>query len=237
MKISVCMATYNGEKYIYEQISSILNQIHNNDELIISDDHSTDHTVKIIEEFKDSRIQIFLNNGTKGYTKNFENAIKNASGDIIFLSDQDDIWIEGKVEKMVKKLEKADLVVSNSEVVDSNLKTIHPSHFELNHVRKGFWINFFKTRYCGACMAFKKEMLVKLMPFPKNQTYCVHDYWIALIGEAYYKVELEDAPLIKYRRHGENATTAGVVSTRSMSKRILARAYTLIHVLSRLIKT
>ena len=96
--ISVCIATYNGEKYIKQQLLSILKQIKVNDEIIISDDHSTDKTFNIIKSFNDTRIKFFLNNKGKGYTRNFENALEKAHGDIIFLSDQDDIWIDNKVE-------------------------------------------------------------------------------------------------------------------------------------------
>lgn len=234
MKISVCMATYNGEQYIKEQVTSILNQLRKDDELIVSDDHSADNTIKILESFEDPRIFIFINPREKGYTRNFENAISKANGDIIFLSDQDDIWIEGKVKKMLRKFDDADLVISNAEIVDSKLHQIHPSHFELYHVKSGFWINLLKTRYIGACMAFKRELLVKALPFPKNQEYCAHDYWITAIGEAYYKVSLEETPLLKYRRHGENASLGGGTSTRPIFKRIAIRIYTLINLFSRL---
>ena len=94
--VSVCMATYNGGKYIKEQIDSILGQLSNNDELIISDDNSTDDTVDIINRISDSRVRLFFNK-QKGYTNNFENALKQVRGDIIFLSDQDDIWMDNKV--------------------------------------------------------------------------------------------------------------------------------------------
>ncbi|MDE6793421.1 MAG: glycosyltransferase, partial [Muribaculaceae bacterium] len=103
--VSVCLATYNGELFIKEQIQSIIPELENEDEIIISDDGSTDNTLPIIRNFKDSRIKIFINKETQGVNNNMENAIRKASGDIIFLSDQDNVWIKGKIEKCVKALE------------------------------------------------------------------------------------------------------------------------------------
>ena len=100
---SVCMATYNGQKYLREQIESILCQLSANDELVISDDHSTDSTVDIIRSYGDSRIKMYANELTKGVTHNFENALNKSKGDIIFLADQDDVWLPNKISKMEKK--------------------------------------------------------------------------------------------------------------------------------------
>lgn len=232
MKISVCMAAYNGEVYLREQIESILKQLKVGDELIISDDNSRDNTSKIIREISDPRIKFIMNNGEKGYTKNFENALKESSGDIIFLSDQDDVWVDNKVEVMLKHLEDYDMVVSNAKIVDSQLKVIDDSHFRLYDVKKGFWNNFIKTRYIGACMAFKRDVLVKALPFPKHQKYCAHDYWLTLVSEAFYKVSLEEVPLLLYRRHGKNASSGGEFSKNSLWIKIVVRLYATINLIS-----
>lgn len=232
--ISVCMATYNGSKYIKEQIDSILSQLSLEDELIISDDHSTDNTVEIIKSLNDPRIKIFMNELEKGYTRNFENAINKSSGEIIFLADQDDVWCENKVELMLKALSNVTLVISDARVVDGELKTLKNSHFAEYGVKTGFLHNFLKTRYIGACMAFKRELLEKAMPFPKNQKLCAHDYWIALVGEAYYKVALINEPLMLYRRHGNNALTGGDGSTRSLSMKLKVRSYCALQLMTRL---
>jgi len=113
MKISVCMATYNGERYLKEQLDSILKQLSFTDEIIISDDGSQDRTIEIIESFGDSRIKLF-HSTQQNLIYNFENALSKASGDIIFLSDQDDIWYENKVEKSMYHLQKYGLVFSNA---------------------------------------------------------------------------------------------------------------------------
>ena len=93
------MATYNGSRYIKEQIDSILSQLSALDELIISDDHSTDSTYKIIKSYNDNRIKFYLNELEKGVTHNFENALLHSKGDTIFLADQDDVWNKEKIQK------------------------------------------------------------------------------------------------------------------------------------------
>lgn len=233
MKVSVCMATYNGEQYISEQIDSILKQLKEEDELIISDDGSSDKTSTIISKISDQRVKFFINDGEKGYTKNFENALKNSTGDVIFLSDQDDVWIDNKVEIMLKSLENSDMVISNATIVDARLNEINESHFLQYNVKKGFWNNFLKTRYIGACMAFKREVLNRALPFPKHQKYCAHDYWLTIVGEAFYKVTLEETPLLLYRRHGQNASSGGESSKNSLLKKIIVRIYCLLNLLNR----
>lgn len=232
--ISVCIASYNGEKFIKEQLQSILVQLEPDDEVIVSDDNSVDGTLDIIKEFEDSRIRIFLNENEKGYSQNFENSIRQASGDIIFICDQDDVWMKNKVELMKNALSNSSLAIHNASIVDSNLNLINSkTHFELYQVRKGFLMNFLRTRYIGACMAFKREILEKALPFPVNQKLCAYDYWLTLVAEYYYKVELVQDPLIKYRRHFNNASTGGVKSKNSLLKKIKMRIYSLYHLFKR----
>ena len=140
-KISVCMATYNGEKYIKEQLESIISQLDENDEVIVSDDHSTDRTLDIVKDLKDSRIKIFLNKNKKGLTYNFENAIKQAKGNYIFLSDQDDVWLPNKIALSLKGLEDNDVVVTNCMITNNNLNIINNSYFKFNNSKKGFLKN------------------------------------------------------------------------------------------------
>ena len=130
--ISVCIATYNGEKFIKEQLDSILCQLSNDDEVIISDDGSTDKTIEIIESYNDDRIKIFhhekneklskIKEGRNFYyaTQNFSNALEKVSGDYVFLSDQDDIWLQNKVSRSLELLKKNDVIVHNYQVVDVN---------------------------------------------------------------------------------------------------------------------
>lgn len=219
------MASFNGERFINDQLQSILKQLSEDDELIVSDDASTDNTVAIIRGLEDPRIRSVINEGEHGYTRNFENALRYATGDVIFLSDQDDIWCEHKVLRMTEALKDNDLVVSDAKVVDGALKTLHESHFQLFKVRAGFVDNFIGTRYIGACMAFNRKLLDVVLPFPSNATLCPHDYWIAIVAEMYAKVGLVKQPLILYRRHENNALNAGLGKGRSLYVKITARLY------------
>jgi glycosyltransferase involved in cell wall biosynthesis len=229
--ISVCMATYNGEKYIKEQLLSILKQISNEDEIIISDDLSDDKTIEIIESLKDNRIKIFFNTN-RGYTNNFQNAIQQASGDCVFLSDQDDIWVDNKLEIMSEMLLKYDFVVSDAKIVDTQLGSLGSTYFELRGGgANGFMNNLKKLKYIGCCMAFRRIILKKVLPFPKNTTLCPHDFWIALISEFYYKTIVIQEPLLLYRRHGKNVSTH--ISVTSLFFKIKFRIYSFFKVISR----
>lgn len=235
-KISVCMAVFNGEKYIQEQISSILEQLSPFDELIVSDDGSKDKTLEIIKAFGDDRIKIVFNECAKGYSGNFENSINNSTGDIIFLSDQDDVWIAGRVGRMVDVLADCDLVVCNAEYVDQYLKPLNQTLFMLRGGKEGFWSNIYKLRYLGACMAFRRGIFERLLPFPENKILCPHDMWIALIGEFYFRVKTIETPLILYRRHAETASTGGYKGNNGLFLMVLFRLYALSMVLGRLFK-
>ena len=234
MRISVCIATYNGEKYIKEQLDSILRQLTLNDEVVISDDASTDSTIKIIEGYKDHRIRVINNPFEKGYSKNFENAIINAKGDLIFLSDQDDVWLSGKVSKMIKSLETSTMVISDAELVDEKLRDLKTTYFSLRGGKAGFVNNLYKSRYLGACMAFKREIFKKLLPFPQRQFLCPHDYWLTLVGEFYYKIDIINEPLIKYRRHSDNASNGGIKSSKSIFQKLSYRIYSLVLLFKRI---
>lgn len=199
--ISVCMATYNGEKYIKEQLDSILSQLKNIDEVIISDDGSLDKTLEIIEGYQDPRIKIFRNS-FKNLILNFEFALNQAKGDYIFLSDQDDVWLPFKVEICTKQLSIFDVVISNCKVVNSNLEVINPSFFKLNNSKKGLFSNLIKNSYLGCCLAFRKEVLLKALPFPKSIP--MHDIWFGFISELFFKTKFINEPLMLYRRHGKN---------------------------------
>lgn len=219
-RISVCMATYNGAKYIKEQLHSILAQLEENDEVIISDDGSTDDTLSLIESFADKRIKIYHHKreNTKFHldnsTHNFEYALKQCTGDIIFLSDQDDVWLPQKVETMVKALNESMLVVSDCKLVDNELNVVHPSYFEQNGVHEGILNNFIKYTLVGCCMAFRRELLNKALPFPPTKV--GHDLWLAFMAYHYYSVGLIREPLMLFRRHGNNVTSCGSKSSYSL---------------------
>ncbi len=201
--VSVCMAVKNGSRFLTEQIQSILPQLTGNDELIISDDHSTDNTIDLIKEFKDSRIKLLLN-PNHGLISNFENALIASRGTFIFLADQDDIWRPNKIEKMKKALQSHDLVVCDCEIVDENLKPSEESFFKLNGSKEGLFRNLIQNSYMGCCMAFHRKILLKVLPFPKDLL--VHDGWIGLISELYFKKIFIPDKLVLHRKHNNNAS-------------------------------
>lgn len=216
------MATYNGEKYIKEQIESILVQLNAHDEIIISDDGSTDNTLQIIEEIRDSRISVITNKFAKGVSHNFENALNNAKGDLIFLSDQDDVWLPCKIGICKNELVENDLVVSNCMVVDENRRVTHYSYFELAGSGKGFFKNLYRSTYLGCCLAFKKDILRKILPMPKSLL-LFHDWWFGFISETCFKVKFIEAPCMHYRRHSQTTSKTLSKSNLSLFKKIRYR--------------
>lgn len=216
--ISVCLATYNGEKYIHRQVVSILNQLGSDDELIISDDGSSDYTISILNSMKDSRIKIFINS-RHGVNGNFENALNHANGDYIFLSDQDDVWMPDKVKTCMEYLHIYSCVISDCSVEDTYGNVIYDSFYKANGTRKGKMYNLFvKNGYLGCCMAFRKEVLVKALPFPANIP--MHDIWIGNVASFRYNTIFIPQKLIKYCRHGDNASSAAEVSRYSLMEKL-----------------
>lgn len=201
---SVCIATYNGEKFIAEQLTSILGQIAPNDEVIISDDGSTDSTCAIIESFGDQRITL-LHNNAHNFKHNFINALQHARGKYIFLSDQDDVWLPNKYEICCNYLTQYDLVVTDNIITNATLDTIHPSFFEFYHSGKGVMKNILFHTYFGACMAFRSNILQYAIPMP-NTREIAHDNWIGLVAEIVGTVYFIPQPLLLYRRHSQALT-------------------------------
>lgn len=204
--ISVCMATYNGAKYIQAQLESILKQLDEDDEVIVSDDSSTDETIDVIKSFNDARIRVFENQKFSNHLLNFENALKHASKEYIFLSDQDDIWVEGKVKAVMELLREYDLVNTDHSLIDEQGATLIESYFNLVDSRPGLVKNFIKCSYFGCCMAFRRKVFEKATPFPKDVS--SHDVWLGFVADIYFKVKFLDFPFTQYRKHENNFSTA-----------------------------
>ncbi len=205
-KVSVAMAAYKGEAYIEEQLRSVLAQLSPCDEVIVSDDLPGGETEKIVKAFalEDSRVKYIAGPG-KGLIKNFENAIKNTTGDFIFLADQDDVWLPDKVGAVTQRLQNgADLVLHNAMVTDKALTVTDTSFFASHGTKTGYLNNLIKNSYMGCSMAFKRDLLKFILPFPEKLP--MHDQWIGLIAEKKGKVSLIEKPLILYRRHGLNVS-------------------------------
>jgi glycosyltransferase involved in cell wall biosynthesis len=196
------MATYNGEAFIREQLKSILLQLGPDDEVIISDDSSKDQTTAIIESLSDSRIRLLKDQKFKSAIFNFENAINHASGDVIFLSDQDDVWLPGKVEKMMALFPEYNLVVSDCIITDANLNEIAPSMFRINRSGRGLIRNTIKNAYLGCTMAFDRKVLKFALPFPVDIP--MHDMWLGFVADMFCRVIFIEDKLVYYRRHSSN---------------------------------
>ncbi len=203
--VSVAMAAYNGENYIKPQLESILSQLKEDDEVIVSLDPSTDSTKEIIQSLNDRRIKVIDGPG-QGVKKNFENAIVNCKNNIIFLADQDDIWLDGKVERVLSEFKEGVCVVMHDcSIVDNDMKVLENSFFELKNVDIGIIHNLIKNGYIGCCMAFRKELVKYISPIP-SYIY-MHDQWIGMVGDKLGKNVLIYDSLLYYRRHDDNVSS------------------------------
>lgn len=232
--VSVCMATYNGEKYVRQQIDSILCQLAADDELVISDDNSTDCTMQILMSYNDKRIKLHTNRLKKGVTHNFENALNNASGNIIFLADQDDVWQQGKITELSTFLQEGDydVVTCNCALTDAELNITQEKYYtEESPIDRSVWGNFKKDLWLGSCMAFKREVLDTVLPIPERMA--AHDLWIALYCQMHFKCGYYSKVLQLYRRHDNTVSFAGGKSTNSLYYKLSYRAYLAWHLMLR----
>ena len=202
------MASYNGSRYIERQLLSILCQLGEADEVILVDDHSYDATLEVVEKLKDKRIKIYRNGSNEGVLRTFERAIRLASGDIIFLSDQDDVWYPEKVSRFLQAFDgrpDVTLVLSDAKVINDVDEVVAESFCESRGgFSPGLWHNIARNKYLGCTMAFRRSMLEKFLPFPEDIP--MHDMWIGCINSIYGTTCFLDMPLMAYRRHQHNAS-------------------------------
>ena len=222
--ISIAMATYNGERFLREQLDSILAQTVTDWELHICDDCSTDSTFSILEEYasNDKRIHVHLNECNLGFKKNFERAISFCTGEYIALSDQDDVWVENHLEVLFKNLDERSLVCSNSEFIDVHgFRTgdySYPKDFFLSDdINQQFFQVLHINPAQGCTMLFPSSFRESFLPFPDSVKY--HDYWIAIIASLQGGIKYLPNILVLYRRHGRNVSSVN-------SKSLLERAFT-----------
>ena len=219
MTVSVAICTYNGEKYIKKQLESIIRQTRIPDEIILYDDNSTDKTIEIADEtLKKSDIQYKIHKNIKnmGCKDNFLNCYHECIGDVIFSCDQDDIWVNDKIEKFMKHFEtdkKLVLAFCNAELIDSNDNSLNITLLEQIGVpqNQNIDINFYKNRLFGdtfgnflvygCCYAFKRDFFKKLLPFPPKWYF---DSWIAICAPLYGNICYINESLIFYRQHSNN---------------------------------
>jgi glycosyltransferase involved in cell wall biosynthesis len=211
MNISVCMATFNGEKYIEKQLESILTQISARDEVVLCDDGSSDTTLSIVNSFNDPRIRIFENPVRLGYVGNFERALTLSRGDHIFLSDQDDVWLPGRVVEMMGYLQAGDetlLVASNFDLIDElgrsvgSFRQLRPaSMFRFVNIGLVF---LGRMPYYGCTFLFKRKVLQYCLPIPPGIE--SHDIWIALIANLFGGAINIPGATLQHRIHSQNVT-------------------------------
>jgi glycosyltransferase involved in cell wall biosynthesis len=227
MTVSVCMATYQGERYVERQLRSILEQLGANDEVVVVDDCSRDRTVEVIESVADPRIKVFRNPVNRREVYSFGRAIEISTGDIVFLSDQDDIWLPGRVRLMTDRLRKSDaaLITTNFEWMDAGERPLDvafdgvSSTASTRHFRNIADIFMGKTNYFGCAMAFKRELVPLIVPIPSYVE--SHDLWIALAANQIgSNLHIGDKTLRK-RRHDGNTTST--VSGRSLFRKLRSR--------------
>ncbi|TLP80760.1 glycosyltransferase [Maribacter sp. ACAM166] len=230
--ISVCMTTYNGELFIEEQLSSILPQLSHNDEILISDDGSTDKTIDIIKSIEDSRIKLFQNS-FKNVILNFEFVLGEVSGDVIFLSDQDDIWYPNKVKDSLKLLLNNDLIFTNLNVFTTEISK-GKLMYDPQRNYQGIYRNFLKNHCVGATLVFKSYLLKYVLPIPQKIE--MHDMWIFFISSFYGRTNYHKLPLIYYRRHGANVSNTGGKTTNSFLKILQIRLRWILVLLSRIVR-
>lgn len=207
-KISVCLATYNGAKFITEQMQSIVPQLQNDDEIIVVDDASSDDTVSTLTTLVgESRVLICRNSRNEGVVTAFEKALQAATGEIIFLSDQDDRWCDNKVSRVLDEFNdpSVTLVITNAKVIDANGRPSDPLPSCLLKRPPTLAFTLLKNQFQGSLMAFRRDILSACLPIPKGTA--MHDWWIGAVNAVIGKAVVVREPLMYYRRHSGNVTS------------------------------
>ncbi len=228
--ISVCMATYNGARYLRAQLDSILAQLGPEDELLVQDDGSSDETVEILCSYDDPRIQLVENSTNLGVIATFERCLSRARTPIVFLADQDDEWLPGKVDAMVALFldPRVTGVVTDALVVDADNAVIAESIFAYFHSGPGVLHNFVKNSYLGCCMAVRRDVLSVALPVPRSVR--THDGWIGITADMLGDVVFLTTPYVRYRRHGTNLSQMEPFGLADVVRRRLALAAHLVRI-------
>lgn len=215
--VSIVMATYNGEKYLRQQMDSILAQTYGHFELIVVDDASTDRTIPILQEYaaSDDRVQVFPAEKNIGFVANFERGLRLVKGEFIAFSDQDDVFREDKIELLQNALianQNCDLVISDLTVIDESGKEIVRSMWRYQRLKpkpgKPFRRLIYNNFATGCAMMIRRRLLDFALPFPPD---ChAHDWWLAVVAASFNGggICLVNDPLTAYRQHGKNVMGA-----------------------------
>ena len=216
--VSIAMATYNGEKYLAEQLDSLVNQTYPSIEIVITDDHSKDSTVSIIQSYQKryTFIRLFAKEQNSGVTGSFENSVIESKGDFIAFCDQDDIWDLDKVSILVNEINQEDAVYSNSILVNKKGELLHRDFKTMMNLQSYYSGAPFLLANCvpGHTILMKTGFAKKILPFPRHIYF---DNWISFCAAANNGIRYIDKGLVKYRQHEDN--TIGVAKLRGKKKR------------------
>jgi glycosyltransferase involved in cell wall biosynthesis len=213
--ISIILCTYNGERFLKEQLESLLWQTYPNLEIIVSDDASQDNTVNILNRcMNDKRLRVVFQEKNLGPAKNFEYAVTLAGGEYIAFADQDDIWLPEKLEKLIASIKESYLVFSDSFLIDEYGNKINK---QLSQLRCMFSTNdtrgfIFSNIVWGHTMLIHKNLLQQVLPIPSN---IPHDIWMAVNATIFSGIQYFDEPLTLYRQHSATVTTTIPVKAKS----------------------
>lgn len=204
------MATYNGEKYLSQQLDSILNQTHPIYEIIIVDDGSSDDTLNILNTYRDkyNNIKVYPNPENIGVVKSFERAIMLASGDYVALADQDDVWFNNKIEVLVAEIGDNLLIHSDAVLVDDDMNVLQPSHFAWGKQsdKNGFFDYLVNSNVTGCTVLMSRELINLTLPL---RSYVLpHDWYFSYYAAYCGRIKLYLEPLIYYRQHAVNVSGA-----------------------------
>lgn len=226
IKDSVCivMATYNGEKYLAQQLESILNQTRKNINIIICDDASTDNTKNIIKEFakKDNRLSYIFNERNIGVNKNFEAGFSNAKSDFIAIADQDDIWKEDKIDEMMKLFSNDKVMLVHSASVQFSGDKLPVTEFAYSKQMKGNDARklVYRNSISGHNIIFRKELLKYSLPIPNGLYY---DWWLAVVATCIGTIEASNKVLTYQRKHDSNVTLYNRTTNKQTRKEYLEK--------------
>jgi glycosyltransferase involved in cell wall biosynthesis len=224
--VSIALITYNGEKYLRQQLDSLLAQTYRPIEVIACDDGSTDGTLHILEDYRQTHgIKVFRNEKNLGYVKNFERAVSHCSGTYIAPSDQDDIWQPEKIEHLVSGIDGYDLVCSDAVLIDENGATVSASAMDYSRFAPMSGTPFTRLLYSpyviGCTSLFTRHLVLRALPIPEGEKY--HDWWFSLMASTMKGIHFIPRSLLQYRQHGDN--TIGLKKEASFLGRLFGFLY------------
>ena len=226
------MASFNAGSFLAPQVASILSQLGADDELVVSDNGSVDGTRERLADYAlaDARVRVLdcaptHATGKENLVANFEHALSASNGRYVLLADQDDVWLPDRLALTLAALQECDFVAGDAEVIDATGRVLHQSFLRANGLARGWWRAFYRNPYLGCTIGMRRRVLAKALPFPPGLP--MHDIYLGMLAETFFRARLIERPLIRYRRHGANASFASERSPYGMAERIGFRLATL----------